>query len=98
MTDILDKVKWVFSKTDKIIKGFAMFMFIACIILGVIFILFASMGGGEELIFVSLSLLLSSVATFPVYGFGEIITQLKEINYTSYCSYRNSIENKTKEK
>ena len=100
----MDKVKSIiskiFSNTDKIIKGIAIFAFIVCIIGSIGYFLY-SLGCyykyEDHYRTISLVLLISSIFSFFIYGFGEIITQLKEINHTSYWIYMNSVENKTKE-
>ena len=98
MGEILDKVKMIFANTDRIIKGFAIFVFMSCIIVAIfLFLAFLTSSGDETLLISAFTLVVSSFVSFFIYGFGEIISQLKQINYTSYCSYRNTNDSQDKE-
>ena len=98
MEGIQEKVRMLFANTEKIIKGFAVFVFISCIIVAIfLFMAFLFSAGEPGFLIASVVLLVSSFCSFFIYGFGEIISQLRQINYSCYCTYKNSVDSHDKE-
>lgn len=79
---VMDKLSSVimkiFNNVEKNLKSLAIFVFLGCIISAIV-CLFMTITN-EYLFTISMILFVSSVLSFPLYAFGEIITQLKQIN------------------
>ena len=92
---MINGIKRIFNNCDKVLKGIAIFNFIAGICITIVYDLFflSSMMIKFMTIdtFVKLRVVafigiliigfvISVISSFPLYGFAEIITQLKQIN------------------
>lgn len=92
---MISGIKRIFNNCDKILKGIAIFNFIACIVFTIIFdfffltmilVRFVPMAQAVTLKLILFPIVLivgfiaSIIFSIPLYNFAEIVTQLKQIN------------------
>lgn len=80
MEKVIKILNLIFDNVDKVIRYSAMFIFVACLVTGTVFLFMAMAGGVDDELVVAIIVYASSITSFPLYAFGEIITQLKQIN------------------